>query len=88
MILQKLGGYAAIAAVCTLIAALASGVLIQRSFDELRDPAKILYAISTSPANFYAYNLLLLSCFALLLITVIALHERLHANVPFRGCAS
>jgi hypothetical protein len=83
MKLQRLGGYAAIAAVCADIAAFVPTILIQRRFGDVSDPVKIMAAYSAAPGYGQAIALLLIICYILLLIWVFALHEHMKADAPY-----
>jgi hypothetical protein len=81
--LQKLGGYAAIAAMCVGTAGtLALFPVLQRRFGELSDPTKIMMAVSAAPALFYVLNLSTIVAYFLMLVMVFALHELMQAKAP------
>jgi hypothetical protein len=82
MKLQKFGGYAAIATLCVyFVNGVYEGrILPSGNWD---DPAEIITAASTAPGGFYALNLLGMVCGILLLVTFVALHERMHADAPY-----
>ena len=83
MKLQRLGGYAAIVAMCVGTAGvLALSPVIQRRFGELSDPTKIMAAVSAAPAMFYVLNLSTIVAYFLLLVMVLALHELMQAKAP------
>jgi hypothetical protein len=79
MRLQRLGGLAALAAMCLGIVYLflATSVSLDSS-----DLAKIMAAVSAAPAIYKALNILVILSYFLLLPLVVALHERMKADVP------
>jgi hypothetical protein len=79
MKLQKLGGFAALAAMClgVIYLFLATSVSFESS-----DLAKIMAAVSAAPVVFKALNYLVIGCYFLLLILIVALHERMQADAP------
>ena len=79
MKLQKLGGFAALAAMCLAIVYLFLTTAV--SF-ESSDLATIMAAVSTAPAVFKALNYLVIGCYFLLLILIVALYERMKADAP------
>jgi hypothetical protein len=82
MKLQRLGGYAAITSICVFIVYIALSILVQKRFGDISGPVKVMAAVSAAPAGYYAFNMLMIVCFILLLIMVFALHERMQANAP------
>ena len=82
MKLQRLGGYALFASAFMYIAALALVVRI-RPLGDWSDPAKMMAALSATPAKFYLLLLVWIAVYFLFLITIIALHERMQANAPY-----
>ncbi len=83
MKLQRLGGYAAIAAVCVDIATYVPIILSQRRFGDVSDPVKMMATYSAAPGYGQTIALLLIICYILLLIWVLALHERMKADAPY-----
>ena len=81
MKLQRLGGYAAIAFVCVTLIGLAFMFRLQRLGD-LNDPIQAMTVISSSPVDFYFAYLLRLPLSILILITVLAINERMLADAP------
>ena len=83
MKLQKLGGYAAIAGVCVWISTYIPMILSQRRFGDMSDPVKIMAAYSAAPGYGQAEVLLCNISYILLLIWVLALHERMQSDAPY-----
>ena len=82
MKLQKFGGYAAIASLCAYIVGVLYIIFIQpNGFSD--DPAKAMAAISASPGEFYMIYLLFMVGNIIGLVTVVALHERMHADAKY-----
>jgi hypothetical protein len=82
MKLQKLGGYAAIACVCSYAAYLVANIIAYQRFGDLQDPAKMMSAALTAPTWIYAIHLLNIACCILAFIFFLALHECMQANAP------
>jgi len=82
MKLQRLGGYAAIASVCVTLISLALVFLKQMRIGDLNDPIQAMSAMSSSPADFYFNNVLVMVLSILSLIIVFALNERMQADAP------
>ena len=81
MKLQKLGGYASIALVCMSIAALGILIPILRRLD-IFDPVEMITAYQTSAIAFWVYYVLNILSGVLILLVVLVLQERMHANAP------
>jgi hypothetical protein len=79
MKLQRLGGLAALAAMCLGIGYLFLAASV--SF-ESNDLAKIMAAVSAAQAVFKVLNYLVIGCYFLILLLVVALHERMKADAP------
>jgi hypothetical protein len=82
MKLQRLGGYAAIASVCAILVSLALVFLRLQRIGDLNDPIQAMSAMSSSPAEFYFNNVLVMVMSILLMIVIFALNERMQADAP------
>jgi hypothetical protein len=82
MKLHRLGGYAAIASTCAYIVYAALGRRLQPA-GNWSDAAKTMASMLAAPDEFYVHNLLLIVCYILMLMMVLALHERMQADAPY-----
>jgi len=84
MKLQKLGGYAAIAALLVMMAMQLDAILfLQKRTGYMDSPAKAMAAMLAMPNGFYILSLLGIIFSLLGLIFILALHERMQANAPY-----
>lgn len=82
MKLQRIGGFAAIAAVFVSVVYLAFNISVQRRLGDLTDLKAIMAAALSTPGSFHVLNLLTIVCYTLLLIMFFAVHARIQADVP------
>ena len=82
MKLQKLGGYSAFALVCTFIVLTFIVRFILPTVDS-GGLANVMTVTLAAPGKFCLYNLVKMVFCIFFLITIIALHERMHTKVPY-----
>ena len=87
MKMQKLGGYAAIASICLIVILLAVVLPFASRYGLTEqngglDPAKVVAAYSGSPITVWVAGVLEILVGILVLLVVLALHERMHAKAP------
>ena len=82
MKLQKLGGYSAFALVCTFIVLTIVIRFILPTVDS-GGLADVMTVTLAAPGRFCLYNLVIMAFCIFFLITIIALHERMHTKVPY-----
>jgi hypothetical protein len=84
MKLQRLGGYAALASMCALLAAVLIFTVTLDRFGSPNDSVKKMMEItSAAPGNFYASYLLMVVCCIFGVIMALALHERMQSKAPY-----
>jgi hypothetical protein len=83
MKLQRLGGYASIGSFVVMIIIFTLNFLKINRFGALNDPAKIMAAYSDTLLYDNILNILLIIVYALCLIFVLALYERMKDKAPF-----
>jgi len=82
MKLPKLGGYATFASICGFLILVAFSKLRLGRFVDWNDPTKAMNAMLSSPADFYAINLLLMVSIILGFTAFLALNEKMQAKAP------
>ena len=83
MKLQKLGGYSAFALVCTFIVYSFILPFILPTVVDSSGLENLMTVTLNAPGKFCLYNLVKMVFSIFFLITIIALHERMHARVPY-----
>ena len=82
MKLQKLGGYAAVVNFCSMLVLIAFYILRIKRFGNMDNPVDAIAAISSAPADFYFFYLLIMFGGIIGMITLLALDEQMKKQAP------